>query len=266
MTTRTTWVLGNWKQNHLREAAERCAGDLVEGIAGTTLELHPSAGAVEVGLAPSFLALDAVAQHARPNSGIWLLAQDVAAQESGAFTGEVGPKMLAEAGVTGAIVGHSERRAMFGDHDELVAAKVARSLEAGLLTVMCVGESLEARDAGDHETTVISQLSAGLSQVKDEWLSRLVIAYEPVWAIGTGRTATPQQARDMHCTIRASLGERFGDGGRGRSILYGGSVKPSNAAELIGVGELDGFLVGGASLDAKSFMAIIKAAAETPRP
>jgi triosephosphate isomerase len=215
---------------------------------------------------------------------VWLLAQDVAAQDSGAFTGEVGPAMLREAGVEAAIVGHSERRAMFGDDDALVAAKLSHALQAGLTVVLCddalvaaklshalqagltvvlcVGEALEAREAGKHETTVISQLSAAFAQVDSSAIGeRLVIAYEPVWAIGTGRTATPAQASEMHRTIRAWLRDRFGDVGADRSILYGGSVKPGNAADLMAAGDIDGFLVGGASLDPASFLAIVRAAA-----
>jgi triosephosphate isomerase len=262
---RTIWVLGNWKQNHTRQAAAECAGGVAAGLAEATK--NPTDGTdVRVGVAPPYLSLDAAAAHCEPHSKLWLLAQDVAAQESGAFTGEVGVSMLAEAGVKAAIVGHSERRAFFGDTDELVHRKVTNALQGGLAVVLCVGESLEVRDAGNHERHVISQLSAALVDVDPSFGERLVIAYEPVWAIGTGRTATPEQARDMHRCIRAWLGERFGTEGSGRSILYGGSVKPGNAAELIAAGDIDGFLVGGASLDPESFLAIVAAAARTPRP
>ena len=265
--SRTTWILGNWKQNHLSEAAGACAKGIAEGLEAATANPVEGCPEVRVGFAPTYLALGAAAPFARPHAGPWLLAQDVAAQESGAFTGEIGVAMLREAGVEAAIVGHSERRAYYGDTNALVADKVANALERGLTVVLCVGESLEARDAGDHETTVISQLSESLARVDSSALdARLVIAYEPVWAIGTGRTASPEQARDMHRAIRKHMADTYGDAGRDRSILYGGSVKPGNAAELLAAGDIDGFLVGGASLEADSFLAIITAAAQTARP
>lgn len=265
--SRTTWILGNWKQNHRNEAAVECAKGIAEGLEAATANPAQGCPQLRVGVAPTYLALNAAAPFARPHSELWLLAQDVAAQESGAFTGEVGVAMLRDAGVEAAIVGHSERRAYYGDTNGLVADKVANALEHGLTVVLCVGESLSARDAGEHESTVISQLSESLARVDSKAIDeRLVIAYEPVWAIGTGRTATPEQARDMHRAIRAHLAETYGDTGRDRSILYGGSVKPGNAAELIAAGDIDGFLVGGASLQADSFLAIVTAAAQTARP
>lgn len=265
--SRITWILGNWKQNHLSADAAACAKGIAEGLEAALA--NPVAGCpeVRVGFAPTYLALAAAAPFARPHGGAWLLAQDVAAQESGAFTGEVGVAMLKEAGVEAAIIGHSERRAYYGDTNALVADKVTNALAHGMTVVLCVGESLEARDAGTHESTVISQLSESLAKVDSSSMdARLVIAYEPVWAIGTGRTASPEQARDMHRAIRAHLATTYGDAGRDRSILYGGSVKPGNAAELIAAGDIDGFLVGGASLKADSFLAIATAAAQTARP
>lgn len=259
-----TWILGNWKQNHLQDAAAGCAKAIASGISDA---MAPSQSELRVGFAPSYLSLAAARPHCRPQSPIWLLAQDCAAQESGAFTGEVGALMLKEAGVEAVILGHSERRALFAEGDALVASKVANALDHGLTVVLCIGEALEAREAGTHETTVISQLSGSLSKVKPEHLdARLVLAYEPVWAIGTGRTASPEQARDMHRTIRGWMRDKFGAAGADRSILYGGSVKPNNAGELIGAGDIDGFLVGGASLDPDSFLGIVRAAAQTTRP
>jgi triosephosphate isomerase len=258
--SRTIWVLGNWKQNLLRGPAAELASALANGLAAAN---PPSeSNRVRVGVAPTYLALDTV----RPFTGDGLvaprlLAQDVGAQDSGAFTGEVGPAMLAEAGVTGAIIGHSERRAMFGDHDALIAAKIDAAIAGGLDVVLCVGERLEQRDAGEHEAVVIGQLAAALAQFpRDLDPARLTVAYEPVWAIGTGRTATPAQASSMHGVIRGWLD---GQGLRGadRSLLYGGSVKPGNAAELFAAGDIDGFLVGGASLDARAFLDIVSAAA-----
>ena len=264
---RITWVLGNWKQNHRPAAAKTCAQGVADGVASALTDPHPSAGEVRVGIAPPYLSLAAALPFTRNDETVFLLAQDVGAQDSGAFTGEVGPAMLVEAEIEGAIVGHSERRAYYGEDDALVAAKLQASLGAGLVTVLCVGERLEARDAEEHESTVISMLSAAFSNVEPERVNdRLVIAYEPVWAIGTGRTASPEQAAQMHATIRRFMGERFGSAGSDRSILYGGSVKPGNAADLIAAGDVDGFLVGGASLDPESFLAIVRAAATTARP
>src|SRR5690606_6326999 len=203
---RTIWVLGNWKQNLLRREAESLARELAKGLAGA---LGDGTG-VAVGIAPTYLALDTVQPYT--GDGVIaprLLAQDVAAQESGAFTGEIGPSMLREAGVAASIIGHSERRAMFGDDDSLVAAKLQAALAGGLDVVLCVGERLEQRDAGEHETVVISQLCAALSQLSRELdPARVTIAYEPVWAIGTGRTATPEQASAMHGVLRRWLDEQ----------------------------------------------------------
>ena len=266
-TNRITWILGNWKQNHGAAEAAACAKAVAEGLEAAVANPVEGCPELRLGLAPPYLSIPAAAPHARPHAGTWLLAQDVAAQESGAFTGEVGASMLKDAGVEAAIIGHSERRAYYGDTNALVADKVANALENGLTVVLCVGESLEARDAGTHETTVITQLSESLAKVDSSAMdARVVIAYEPVWAIGTGRTANPEQARDMHKAIRAHLAETYGDAGRDRSILYGGSVKPGNAADLIAAGDIDGFLIGGASLKADSFLAIATAAAHTARP
>jgi triosephosphate isomerase len=254
--SRTIWILGNWKQNLLREPAETLAATVHAGLDAAL----GGANGIGVGIAPTYLALDRVAPHTGDGvSAPRLLAQDVGAQESGAFTGEVGPAMLREAGVRAAIVGHSERRALFGDTDELVARKLTAALAGGLEVVLCVGERLEQRDAGEHEAIVISQLEralAGLSGADAGDLARVAIAYEPVWAIGTGRTASPEQAGSMHDCIRRWL-DRAGLRGADRSILYGGSVKPDNAAELLATGQIDGFLVGGASLDARAFHDIV---------
>jgi len=264
---RITWILGNWKQNHRAEAAEACAKGVADGLDDALRTLHPSVTDIRVGIAPPYLSISAARPFTRPRAATWLLGQDVSAQDEGAFTGEVGPLMLREAGVEGAIVGHSERRAYYGEDDTVVAAKVQASLGNGMVCVLCVGERLEARDAGDHESTVISQLSNALAHLSPESLDeRLIIAYEPVWAIGTGRTASPQQASEMHRTIRAWLLDHFGGVGADRSILYGGSVKPGNAPDLLAAGDIDGFLVGGASLDPESFLAIVRAAATTALP
>ena len=264
---RVTWVIGNWKQNHRPAAAKVCAEAIADGVGGALSNPHGSAGEVRVGIAPPYLSLEVARPYTRLDDTVFLFAQDCAAQDEGAFTGEVGPAMLRDAEVEGALVGHSERRACFHEDDALIAAKLRGVLASGLVGVLCVGEALPAREAGEHESTVISQLSGALSNLDSKLVSeRLVLAYEPVWAIGTGRTATPEQAAQMHATIRSWMRERFGAAGADRSILYGGSVKPGNAAELLAAGDVDGFLVGGASLDPASFLAIVRAAATTPRP
>ena len=255
---RTIWVLGNWKQNLLREPARALAAAVAAGLPAAI----GAAPRVCAGFAPTYLALEGVAAHSGDGRDApLLLAQDIGAQDKGAFTGEVGPAMLAEVGVRAAIIGHSERRAMFGDHDELVARKLLAALDGGLDVVLCVGERLEQRDAGEHEQVVISQLRAALAQLPRELpAARVTIAYEPVWAIGTGRTASPEQASAMHGAIRRWLDSQ-GLAGADRSLLYGGSVKATNATELLAAGEIDGFLVGGASLDARSFLDIVTHAA-----
>lgn len=273
--SRRLWVLGNWKQNLLRGPSASLAKTVADGL-GAALGGAGASGQVAVGIAPTYLALDSVAPYT--GDGLVaprLLAQDIGAQESGAFTGEVGPAMLREARVEAAIIGHSERRAHFGDTDELVARKLVAALTGGLDVVLCVGERLEQRDAGEHESVVISQLSAALSGLSPELVatiierdgqgaSRVTLAYEPVWAIGTGRTASPAQASEMHAAIRRWLDDA-GLQGADRSILYGGSVKPDNATELLAAGEIDGFLVGGASLDARSFLDIVTSASNHAR-
>jgi triosephosphate isomerase len=265
--SRTRWVVGNWKQHLLRAEASALARQIAGAIGSETSRAH---AAVAVGLAPTYLTLDAV--HAvLHGTGMVLFAQDAGAQERGAFTGEVGPAMLAEAGVGAVILGHSERRQGLGETDELVGKKVATALAAGLFVTLCVGEPLAVRDAGDAEPFVLGQLRASLAAASAVLggesalpLERLAVAYEPVWAIGTGRTASPAQAAAMHRALRAALQAQFGQAGHDRSILYGGSVKPENAEALLAAGDIDGFLVGGASLDVTAFAAIVQAAARTP--
>lgn len=257
--TRARWVIGNWKQNLLRGPAEALARGLVGGLPDPLID---SDDKVKVGIAPGYMALDVVRPWCRPAGPLFLFAQDVGAQESGAFTGEVGPGMLIDAGVRGAIVGHSERRALFGESDAVVSRKLRCALDAGLRVVLCVGEPLEVRAAGDHEAHVLGQLAAALANLPEDSLNhRVIIAYEPVWAIGTGNTATPDDAAAMHGRIRSWLREHFGAAGSDRSILYGGSVKASNAAELVAAGDIDGFLVGGASLEQAAFLSIIQSVA-----
>jgi len=189
--------------------------------------------------------------------GMRLGAQDCADQREGAFTGEVAVQMLGEFGCKYVIIGHSERRSLYGETDAQVARKARLASAEGLHPVVCVGESLEQREAGQEVKVVSEQLLGSLAQVPCE---RLVIAYEPIWAIGTGRTATPEQAEAMHGVIRRCMQEHFGAVGAAIPIIYGGSVKPENASELFGCENIDGALVGGASLEAKSFWQIASAA------
>lgn len=259
---RELWILGNFKQN-LTPAEVLAHLEALGPASEKFRQAHPAR--LRVGIAPTALCI-AGAHSLRASQSatnpLRILAQNVAAQEQGAFTGEIGPSMLKSAGCDLAIIGHSERRSLFGETDEIIAQKVACAAKAGLGIVLCVGESLAQREANQQVEVVTQQLQAALAQFPWGQGTPLVVAYEPVWAIGTGKTATPSQAQDMHAILRQEL-ERQHPGGGGRSILYGGSVKPGNAAELLAAGpEIDGFLVGGASLDPTSFTAIAQAASE----
>lgn len=244
--TRRQVVAGNFKMNLL--AGE--AGALAKAIRAA-LEAEPAA--CEVVLGPVFTSLHAV-RAALEGADIGLAAQNVHFEPSGAFTGEVGAAFLVDAGCTHVIVGHSERRQLFGERDDAVHAKARAALEAGLVPIVCVGETLEERESGRAEAIVLRQTRAALEGLS---LDRVILAYEPVWAIGTGRTASPEDAQAMHAAIRASLPEGARAGVR---ILYGGSVKPDNAEALLGQPDVDGALVGGASLKTESFLPIIRAA------
>jgi triosephosphate isomerase len=237
-----------------KTAAEAVA--LVKELAAGVGE---TGGRVQVAVAPPFTALHAVAQ-ALPGSGIELAAQDVHWEAQGAFTGEVSAAMLADAGCHHAIVGHSERRQLFGETDETVRKKVGALLAANVRPIVCVGETLAEREARRTLAVVDRQVRAGLSGLSAEVLAAITIAYEPVWAIGTGKTATTAQAQEVHAAIRAILRELGGRTGDEIRIQYGGSVKPENAAELMSQPDVDGALVGGASLKAKDFLAIVKGA------
>jgi triosephosphate isomerase len=249
---RRTLVAGNWKlHGTLSEATE---------LATAVRACAPHADGPEVVLAPTFTAL-ATVRDVLASSGIGLAAQDAYWEDRGAFTGAVSAALLADLGCTHAIVGHSERRWVFGDTDEDVQRKTAAVLRHGMTPIVCVGERLEERETGTTLDRVLDQVARALAELDDEALARVVIAYEPIWAIGTGRTATPADAQAVHHAVRAALAER---GGRqlaeGTRILYGGSVKPDNAATLLAEPDVDGVLVGGASLDASSFCAILRAA------
>ena len=249
---RTPFVVGNWKLHKT----------IAEATALVT-ELKNQLGAVKgvaVGVAPPFTAITAVAKRLE-GSAIATAGQDCFWESKGAFTGEVSAAMLADAGATWAIVGHSERRQMFGDNNDSVGKKARAVLAGGLGAIVCVGEQLAERDAGRTLEVVDAQLEAALAEMAAAVAPRLVIAYEPVWAIGTGRTATPAQAQEVHAHIRKRLGERFGAAPAAEiRIQYGGSVKASNAEALMAEPDIDGALVGGASLEAAEFVAIVKAA------
>lgn len=212
----------------------------------------------DIVVAPPFTAIKPVADRLE-GSNVRVAAQDVAPETGpGAFTGEVSARMVRDAGASLAIIGHSERRQYYGESDESVNKKIRAAVDAGLLPICCVGERLEERDAGQAEAVVGKQIGGGLRNLTVEQASRIIIAYEPVWAIGTGRTATPEQAEQMHAFIRSRIREMFGDGvAEGVRILYGGSVKPDNTGSLMSQNDIDGALVGGASLDADSFSRIV---------
>ena len=250
-------VVGNWKMN--TTAAEASA---LGSAAGTLASEF--AGRVDVGVAPPDVWLERVVGAAAPSADgneLAVFGQNPSSARSGAHTGESSPVMLLEAGARGVLIGHSERRHLYGETDTQIAAKVALAQSLGLTVILCVGEQLADRDAGATWDVVEAQLAGGL-QALDE-CAGLVVAYEPVWAIGTGRTASPEQAQEVHAEIRSWLAVRFPAGGNEVRIQYGGSVKPDNAEELMAMADIDGALVGGASLTASSFAAIVAAAARS---
>jgi triosephosphate isomerase len=252
--SRTPLVVGNWKMHETVAEAVELVDALGPRVSATD---H-----VEVGVCPPFTALAAVVERTH-GSGIEVFAQNMHEADAGAFTGEVSAGMLAELGVHGVVLGHSERRQYFNETDRALQVKVPRALAAGLAPILCVGETEEERDAGDTERKLRHQVQEGLAKVADQRLGDVVIAYEPIWAIGTGRTATPEQAQEAIAFVRALVGDRSSEQAEQVRIVYGGSVKPDNAPELLALPDIDGGLVGGASLDVDSFRAIMDAA---PRP
>jgi triosephosphate isomerase (TIM) len=246
---RTPYIAANWKMNKTVAEAAEFIDALLPRIAATQSDV--------VVCAP-FTALTAVVER-RYGTAVTVAAQNMHEEESGAFTGEVSAPMLVELDVEAVVLGHSERRQFFAETDEALARKVPAALAAGLEPILCVGESEAARDAGETEEVLERQLQADLAGVESGDLARVVIAYEPVWAIGTGRTATPEQAQEACAFIRDVVRLRGAAADQVR-ILYGGSMKPANAAELISLPDVDGGLVGGASLDPVDFSAIVEAA------
>jgi triosephosphate isomerase len=246
---RTPFIAGNWKM--FKTVGETVAfvndlRDLVKGAAG-----------VDIVVAPPFTAVHAAANAAR-GSNIAVAAQNLYWEREGAFTGEVSPGMVKEAGAAYAIVGHSERRRLFGETDAIVNRKTLAAIGAGLTPIVCIGETLEERERGEMLAVLDRQIKDGLDQLSGGQIGGLVVAYEPVWAIGTGRTATAAQAGEAHAHVRKRLRQWFGgDAADACRILYGGSVKPDNIRELIAEEDVDGALVGGASLDVRSFADIV---------
>jgi triosephosphate isomerase (TIM) len=249
---RTPLVAGNWKMYKTEEQAEEYIQALLPRVSTTD--------AVDVAICVPFTDLRAMVDSAR-GSRVEVFAQNMHHEPEGAFTGEISAPMLEELDVHGVVVGHSERRQLFGETDRSLAQKVPAALQAGLVPILCVGESEQERDGDETERKLRQQVRDDLAHVSDEQLARVVIAYEPIWAIGTGRVATPEQAQDAIAFIRALVGDRDGQAAAEVRILYGGSVKPENAQELLSLADVDGALVGGASLDAESFAAIVAAAA-----
>ena len=251
---RKPFVAGNWKMY----TDSHSGVELATAVASGSSDL--AGRRVSVAVIPPFVYLRTIAQ-AVSASSVAMGAQDVYFEEQGAFTGEISPAMLKDVGCTYGLCGHSERRHVLGETNELVGKKVTAAIAGGLLPILCVGELLAERDAGQTEAVVQRQVQTGLAGLSAEKASAVTIAYEPVWAIGTGRTATPEQAQEAHAFIRSLLAEMYdGDLAQETRILYGGSVKPGNAKDLMSQADVDGALVGGASLKADDFVQIIQAA------
>jgi triosephosphate isomerase (TIM) len=251
MPDRTPLFAANWKMHKTVEETESFLDDFLS---------NPPDPVADVVICPPYLSLGpAIARCADTPVGV--AAQNMHEEREGAFTGEVSAPMLVELGVDGVILGHSERRQYFGESDEALARKVPVALRAGLDPILCVGENESQRESDETEGILTRQIEADLAGVAEDRLSDVVIAYEPIWAIGTGRTATPEQAQEAIALIRRLIESRSSEAAAATRILYGGSVKPDNAAELISQPDVDGALVGGASLDPGDFAAIVDAAA-----
>jgi len=243
-------IAGNWKMNGSKASAK----ELLAGVVAGAAEIRSS----EIAVCPPFPFLQ-MAQEALSGSQVRLGAQNVSTEESGAFTGEVSAAMLADFGCQYVICGHSERRSLYGEGDAMIARKLAAANAKGIKPILCVGETLEDREGGNTESVIASQLDGVIAVGGIEIMGVIEIAYEPVWAIGTGKTATPEQAQDVHAFIRGRLAEQSASIAEGIRILYGGSMKASNAAELLVQPDIDGGLIGGASLVADDFLAIARA-------
>jgi triosephosphate isomerase (TIM) len=249
---RTPLIAGNWKMNKTQQQAE----ELIQAL----LPRLSAVDGVDVAICVPFTDLQAMVDSAR-GSRVEVYAQNMHQESEGAYTGEISAPMLSELDVHGVVLGHSERRQLFGESDRALALKVPAALDAGLVPIVCVGETEEERDNDDTDRKLRQQIKEDLAGVAGDRLAEVVIAYEPIWAIGSGRVATPEQAQEAIAFIRALVADRDRDAGQRVRILYGGSLKPENAAELLALPDIDGALVGGASLQAQSFAQIIAAAA-----
>jgi triosephosphate isomerase (TIM) len=250
--SRTPFIAGNWKMHKTIAEAEQYVGALLPRVAAVD--------GVEIVVCPPFTALQPLVDSAR-GSQVAIYAQTMHEADEGAFTGEVSSAMLADIDVDGVILGHSERREYFNETDRALQQKVPKALEAGLTPILCVGETEDERERGETERKLRHQVQEGLEKVPAERLADVVVAYEPIWAIGTGRVATPEQAQEAVGFVRALVGAFDRDAAERVRILYGGSFKPDNAAELLALPDVDGALVGGASLDPAEFGAIVEIAA-----
>src|SRR4051812_14588154 len=251
MPDRTAILAANWKMHKTAEDTERFLAEFLPRI--------PESGAPEVVVCPPFTSLKTAVEHCF-QSPVRVAAQNMHEADEGAYTGEVSAPMLLDLGVQGVILGHSERREYFNETDAALSRKVPVALGAGLEPILCVGENEAQRDADETEAVLTRQIEADLVEVPDARISEVVIAYEPIWAIGTGRTATPEQAQEAIAVIRSLIHARSDTAATAIRILYGGSVKPDNAVELMSQPDVDGALVGGASLDPADFAAIVEAA------
>lgn len=251
MPSRTPLIAGNWKMHKTVAQAEEFIQGLLPGVA--------TADEVDVAICPPFTALAPMVDSAR-GSRVQIFAQNMHDADHGAFTGEVSASMLTELEVAGVILGHSERRELFGETDKALTLKVPVAFESGLLPVLCVGETDAERENGDTERKLRHQIGEDLAKVPTERLGEVVIAYEPIWAIGTGKVATPEQAQEACAFIRALIAGRSAEQAELTRVLYGGSVNAANAAELLALPDVDGALVGGASLDPQTFATIVAAA------
>jgi triosephosphate isomerase (TIM) len=248
---RVPLIAGNWKMYKTVAEAEA----FIQGL----LPLVSSGNNVEIAICPAFPALAPIVDSAR-GSRVQVFAQNMHHEPEGAFTGEVSPPMLSELGVDGVILGHSERRQLFGETDRALQLKVPAALREGLIPILCVGETEEERESGDTQRKLRHQVQEGLARLENDQLGEVVIAYEPIWAIGSGRVAEPEQAQEAIAFVRALVGDRSPEQAQRTRVLYGGSVNPGNAIALLALPDVDGALVGGASLLPDTFAAIVSAA------
>lgn len=249
MAERKLFIAGNWKMNKTASEAAKTLAELKEKLNGVN--------GITIAVCPAFTALDRAAGVLK-GSAIALGAQDISVQTSGAYTGEVSAEMLLDLGVKYVIIGHSERRQYHGETDALVSRKAKTALNAGLLPIICVGETLQERESGKTEAVITTQVKGSFAGLTQEETLKTTIAYEPVWAIGTGKTATPEQAQDVHALVRGLIAELYGQDIAGKVIIqYGGSVKADNSAALMSKPDIDGALVGGASLKPGEFATLI---------